>query len=85
MTDPANGVRRVAPDRLPDAAEDVSRHRVRVVREHGSVTGPAAPSLGPSPKFDASRSVSLRKPLGLVADLACLSPQRATASDGFLR
>ena len=80
-------MRRVAPDRLPDAAEDVSRH-VCVSSENvrnGAVTGPAAPSLGPSPRSDAPRSVSLRKPLGLDADFACLSPQRAAASDGFLR
>ena len=44
-----DGVRRVAPDRFPDAAEDVSR-QVRFSSENvrnGSVTGPAVPSLGP--------------------------------------
>ena len=41
-----DGVRRVVPDRLPDAAEDVSRH-VCVSSENvrnGSVTGPAVPT-----------------------------------------
>ena len=41
---------RVAPDRFPDAAQDVSRQG-RVSSENvrnGSVTGPAVPSLGPS-------------------------------------
>ena len=49
----------VAPDRFPDAAEDVSR-QVRFSSENvrnGSVTGPATSSLGPSAGYtSASRS-----------------------------
>ena len=84
-----DGVRRVAPDRLPDAAEDVSRH-VWVSSENvrnGSVTGPAVPSLDLS-LGSAASSLGLaaktarpdRRPCLLVAttshDLGRFSPLR---------